>query len=400
MPRKWIGRWEGGRIAQLGNEDRVYVIEQMADGERYSIALGAIGEKAALKLYESFRRDPEAFMKERTGEAQLDRPGLDTVTIQAFLDHLKSENRTLLYRQNLHHYLGQWKDWFRDRPLADVSTAELAQAILEWRTAARHRIIALKSYASYLRKKMHRLKLADDPTVSLQVPQAVPEKSIRAKGYTMEHVALVYRHIDEQHVRDVIALRALTGMHESEASRIALGKAEIRAVQVKCEIAGVIRFPHKRGEIHAQSVPAQALAAAQRLAARRWRGKITTVNNRAIRRELTAACARASEATGKPVALLMPGELRHSLVTWARQFGREVRPPGGGVSLDQIADAIGHKSKQTTTRFYDGTQVPPMILIPLLLKHPKDPPLTRAGGSPGSRRKVSRRRGAGDASAG
>ncbi len=77
--------------------------------------------------------------------------------------------------------------------------------------------------------------------------------------------------------------------------------------------------------------------------------------------------AAAAKARVEPIRL---GELRHSFVTWAKTHGKLVKPADAGVALDAIADVIGHKDARTTKRFYDGTEIPPLIVLPLKLVRP------------------------------
>jgi len=50
-----------------------------------------------------------------------------------------------------------------------------------------------------------------------------------------------------------------------------------------------------------------------------------------------------------------------------------VKATRGGVPLDVVASVLGHQSSRTTSKFYDGTEVPPLIAIPLKLYHTQDP---------------------------
>ncbi len=80
---------------------------------------------------------------------------------------------------------------------------------------------------------------------------------------------------------------------------------------------------------------------------------------------------RAAERIGQPT--IHPGELRHSFVTWAKNHGELVKATVGGVALEMVASILGHQSPRTTSKFYDGTEVPPMVRIPIKLHHPQDP---------------------------
>jgi integrase len=129
------------------------------------------------------------------------------------------------------------------------------------------------------------------------------------------------------------------------------------------EIAGTITFRHlKAGKIHVVSVDAQTLAAARRL---RKRG--SPLSRNAAKVMLDRAAKRLDARR------IHPSELRHSFATWARAEGHIVRPTEGGVPLAEVAAVMGHLTPRTTKVFYEGNEIPPMIALPLRLRHPSDP---------------------------
>ena len=65
------------------------------------------------------------------------------------------------------------------------------------------------------------------------------------------------------------------------------------------------------------------------------------------------------------------GALRHSFGTWAKQFGKEIRPAADGIPLATIAAIMGHNAK-TNADFYQEA-VPALALIPINLVHRDDP---------------------------
>jgi integrase len=67
------------------------------------------------------------------------------------------------------------------------------------------------------------------------------------------------------------------------------------------------------------------------------------------------------------------GELRHSFTTWGRTLGVLVRPMGRGVSVEEVAAVLGHTNTRTTRLHYDGTEIPPMVVVPIKLFHSDDP---------------------------
>jgi integrase len=156
-------------------------------------------------------------------------------------------------------------------------------------------------------------------------------------------------------------------MHQTEIVRLAAGKGKIIEVD-QGEIAGTIRFIHKSGYVHTVSVDRQTLTAAQRL---QRRGSSPTNSN--LRRVIHHT------AKSLKVEPLLLGQLRHSFTTWGRSFGDLVRPKGRGVSVEEVAAVLGHTNTRTTRLHYDGTEVPPMVKVPIKLLHPGDPVEPTAG---------------------
>ena len=74
----------------------------------------------------------------------------------------------------------------------------------------------------------------------------------------------------------------------------------------------------------------------------------------------------------------LPGSLRHSFITIAKEAGREVKPKLGGVPLESIQAVVGHSpGSKVTGLHYLGDHVPSMIVVPLSLVHPDDPKVTQ-----------------------
>ncbi|OJH37940.1 hypothetical protein BON30_25460 [Cystobacter ferrugineus] len=355
----------------------MWLLEKMVSGARFSVSLAVSNEEDALAELALFRRDRDAYLAkvkaDRSEEVQASTvagavplsgdvgPRLDADSVREFLRHLTQRGRTEGYRRDARTYLSQWAEVLAGRDLSTVSLLELRRALSQWPTARKMRIITLKSFFSWLREE-DRLKVAEDPTLSLKVPPAVAEKGRRAKGYSMAQVEKLYAAIGSQTVRDVLCLRAKTGMHDSEIARLASGKGELRVVNDPSGIAGTARFLHKNGRVHILSLDAQALAAAQRL---QVRGRAPIRNT--VRESIGYASARIGQSP------IHPSELRHSFTTWATNEGQVVKATRGGVPLDVVASVLGHQSTRTTKKFYDGTEIPPMITVPLKLHHPQDP---------------------------
>jgi integrase len=169
----------------------------------------------------------------------------------------------------------------------------------------------------------------------------VPEHSIREKGYSAEHIQTVYAAVSNQLCRDVMRLQVTTGLHHSEAERVARGGEEARltAVAGAGAIEGTITFGHKRGSPHTVSLDAAGLAAGRRLQERR-----RAPGQGSMYKQLRAASLRAGKEH------VRAGELRHSFVTLG-QGGRWVYPGGKGIGVYELAAVTGHRSPATTRRF-------------------------------------------------
>jgi integrase len=328
------------------------------------MALDVASEREANAELALFRRDPDRYLTKSEAAAKLRREivRIDVASVARFLSYLSSEGRTKRYRENLRTYLSQWAEQLAGRDLREVSAQELKNVLRRWPTGKKNRIIAIKSFCSYLREEEATLPFSGDPTLALKVPAARPERAIRKKGYPMEHVQRLYRAMGDQSVRDVVVLLAKAGMHFTEVDRIARGEGEVTQMSGNGEIAATVRFVHKSGRVHTQSLDAQALSAAQRLQVR-GAAPVDSWCRKVVRR-----AARSTRCD-----IIRFGQLRHSFVAWARTYGAEVRPASGGVPLSAISAAMGHASMLTTSRFYDVTPVPPMIKIPIQLEHPDDP---------------------------
>jgi integrase len=364
MPQ-WTGKWAGGRTYQSKRGQTVYQLEKAVRGRRYSIKLDADSEQAAMAELALFDRDPAGYQTKAQAGRSRPMAGplyVDPETVEGFITHLQKGQRSEVYQETSRRYLAQWAEALKDRDLRTVTLYELRQHLAKWTTATPSRIIAIKSFCSWLRSE-DRLKASEDPTLELKVPPSVAEKGSRTKGYSIEHVETIYAALDSQVARDIIAVKAKTGMHVSEIERIANGNGELHPLaDTSSGIAGTAKFKHKNGRIHIASLDAQAFAAAQRL---QRKGRLPA------RFSLQCMIDRAAEGCGQPT--IHPSELRHSFATWAKNYGELIKPTSGGVALEIVASILGHQSTRTTTKFYDGTEVPPMVRIPIKLVHPNDP---------------------------
>jgi integrase len=370
MPKQWGGKWKGGRWFWKGRR-QVFVIERMRGGKPYSLTVEAKNEPDAEAELIAFDTNPEAYA-ERVRSAAQPAPTAHPLyiaedTIQTVLDAQKAtkQSKDHVYATGL--YLTQWGTKFVGRDLNTVTTAECGAHLEVWGPVARKlRITALKTFCTYYaHPERGRLDRTKNPAAGLRVPKSLAAKFTAPRHYTMEEVQTAYRAASSQVQRDIMRLALFTGMHTTEIERFAEGVGRIVDVdpEIGNGIVGVVWVLHKSGEEHPNSVDAATLAAAQRI---RDRGSIP---NKIKRNEFCHRLAKRIEAR-RPV---LYGALRHSFITWARsKGGKLIKPKDFGLSLEEIAQVVGHKNSKTTAK-YDGTEVPPMIWTPVKLHHPEDP---------------------------
>jgi integrase len=353
MPR-WTGTWSGGRKYQKRNGRTVYVIRKTVEGVAYQHTLDVRTEEQAEAEFALFLREPTAYRPKRQ---QLDaRLGADFLTL--YLSYLTQIDRSRAYIDDSRRYLGQWATALKGANLARLPTATVKSALHRWPTARKTRTIVFKAFCAWLRAQ-GLLDEDSDPSRALKVPASRPERAVRTKGYSKAVVEALYAGLGSQAIRDVLCLRVKAGIHGSEIERIARGGAKVRRLPPGAPIASTVRFAHKSGRIHTVSLDLQATAAALRL---QVRGKAPT------RTAIQESVARVCKRLGLPKINF--GELRHSFVAWVLEEGTQVTYSGsGGVPLANIASVLGHTNPRTTQLFYNVSQVPPMVVVPLQLQH-------------------------------
>lgn len=337
------GKWPGGYIS-LGDDGRpLYVIEKMVRGQRFHVSTGAHDFIEAGKQLERFWAAPSAYQAQDVSAAQL--RGALYLTSELVLEYRdwmlsRASPATRRHANEMAHRLA---DWTEDLAGVDIRRASLRDhlkpAVERRATSRQHRIIALKGFCAWLRREKGLLTSAEDASLDLAVPQAVPEKHHRRKAVALKDVRAVLLNLRGPY-RDCLLLLAATGWHVSELERF-VRDDEARVADGAGAVLGVLQVRHKSGETtRTPVVDAKVLAAAHRLRERR---EVPRKLNAAI----YAACDKAK------VARFSPGVMRHSVATWAIEAGQ---------SPDQVAEALGHKSKSTTLKFYADVAVPTVAL--------------------------------------
>ena len=357
----WIGKWDGGRVRTGRNGDSVWVLERMIEGRRYVKALDARSEKEALAELALFNSAPDQYATKVERAAQAKAVFINDYLLRRLDARMEKEEQSQGHRKSIDTYLRAWAKVLKPKDFRRITLAHLKTALATWDTAERYRVIAIRTFTAFLREE-GLLTLAQDASQDLPVPPAKPGKPHEARAYTVAHVEKVYRHLSTQCVRDFVHIAAKTGLHGTEIARLAAGKGEVKELPGYGEIAGTIRLMHKKGTVHVQSVDRLTLEAAKRLQARK---------RAPVGGTLHAAIWLAAKGAG--VETINPGQLRHSFITWALESGRKVEPKAGGVAINEVAGIVGHKSSATTKKYYEGVQVPMMVVVPISLHHPEDP---------------------------
>lgn len=331
-------RWPGGYVHRQKDGRDLFIIEKRAQGRRFHISTKCHGLRAAMKHLERFEADPLAYEREASeGRAEAARLYLSAELVTEFREWLLNRDRptTRGYANDMTNRLAEWAEDLRGRDLRRLDLRELREIVARRRTNRQHRIIAIKILCAWLRTERVLLERREDVTLDLAVPQAVPEKHKRRKAVPVESVRAVLRTLAPVY-RDCLTILANTGWHVTELERfardenagIAPGRDGVLAVlQVRHKSGATTRTPlHEQG----------AVDAARRLRERRE-----------VPRRLNVTIRSGCEVAGVPPFTL--GVIRHSVATWAIE---------AGTPADVVAEFLGHRSKETTLKFYADVGVP------------------------------------------
>lgn len=354
MP-KWAGKWKGGRF-YLDDQGRpVYFIER----RKRSVRLKTHDEELALGELARFLRDPVEFCRpppapEIPPEAVL----ITGERLELYLAHLRGKGSVDDHKAARRAYLLAWANWrdANNKPidLRTVDKKTLRIALASFSGGFPGRVEALNAFANFLVKEGDQGLTRWNRFVS-----ATKSKQTRAErvAYSIDELSSCYARLKgRQRMRDVLVVRASTGLHHTEIEQLQGCKifdgplpdkgAAIRVLPKGHEIAGVLQVRQKTKPRHRVSVPRNVLDAALRLQG--GRGVPSRIS------------------VYKAFAPLVPSNLRHTWITLCGEVGSLVTYKGGGVSLDQIQQIAGHRigSKVTTTN-YDKLQIPTMIRLPL-----------------------------------
>lgn len=351
-------RWPGGYVHTQKDGQKLFIIEREIRERRFHVSTRCHNLRAAMKQLERFEADPLGYRPEGNDDegALLLTPEL----IQEFREWSRNVKRNSRRHANtVFHRLAEWMDDLRGKDLRRLSLRDDLKPALDRRKNMRaYRIIALKSFCSWLRKEKGLLKTSEDTTLDLPVPQAQPEKHRRRKALSFEQVVGAAEHLAPIY-RDTLNLLLGTGMHFSELERfIKSPESELIVSKEKTmttdgrAVEAVLVTKHKSGAW--TRIPLTEKAHVEAAARLREGGVVPKKPNVAIK----AACEKAKVAT------FTLGVIRHSVATWAIERG---------ATPDAVAEFLGHKDRRTTMKFYADVSVPtrsvPVHILPAATIH-------------------------------
>lgn len=365
MPN-WAGKWQGGRYYIDEQGRQVFFLERWHNGRSVSRKLKTHDPRLAVGELARFENDRDAYLRPPPPEAG----PLAPVTITADLLKLymaSIQDCARDYRAAKRSDLLAWSD-YRDasgKPLdlrtADKRSLRLALASFsaegskdKRRTGGfKRRCESLNCFANWLVQE-------GDAGLKEWSPLRPSDKQKPAKrraeriAYTLEEVEECWRRVQSQPVRDVLMIRASTGMHHTEIEQLEGCKiytaslpdvgVGIRKLKDEHEIRGVLQVRQKTKPRHRVSVNQQVLDAALRL---------------------QASGVPSRKAMWTALDPLIPSNLRHTWVTLCGEVGEEVSYINKGIPLDRIQAIGGHRIGSAITELsYDKLQVPPMSKLP------------------------------------
>lgn len=338
--------WLGGYVRK-GKKSETFVIDRWVKGVHFHVSTRCRTERAALKQLERFEANPYGYSPLDAEELPLTITSELLTEFRAFMREHK--RNTPEWTSNVIRYLGHWMVDLAGKDLRRLSVArDLEKALHARGTSRRHRIEAIKFFCAWLRRT-ERLNIADDATLNLHVPQIEPAKNKRRRAVSMADVQAVMSKLSPE-ARDVLILQSGTAWHVSEVRRFASAGEIVRPIGR--DPLAVLVTRHKSGDLTRTPInDADQLAAAERILARK-RIPIAETLVTQMRKACDAVRKDQSDA-GIPEKEWMPhwrlGVMRHTVLTHAVEKG---------ASPQEVSEFAGHRSVQTSKRFYIDVATP------------------------------------------
>ena len=272
-----------------------------------------------------FEEDPAAY---NPGGDHAEKLALTDALIDAFVlwsSCEKKNSKAWVARQE--RLLRWWADRLKGLDLRQVTLGNHIVPALDTVKGKKPRIAVIKAFYGWLRKVRFQMDPSDDPTQVLAVPQPRPAQWVKTKVIPQADHAAVLLAISPRY-GDLLKVLNSTGWHVSELLRF----AQDGYIEVRDDGTQILLCPQRKsGEIQRTRVSPAIAEVASRVRERGGFGES----------RLFMAVRDACERAG--VTPFGPGQYRHTVAT--RMINAGADPAG-------VAAFLGHKSPQTTRRFY------------------------------------------------
>jgi len=358
-------RWAGGfvRIVGVGpTKQRVYVIRKQVGGQRYEVSTRRNSEVEALLELAKFQQSPATYDPTPSPDLLGDegpRPVyLDSDLIKEYLDHCTKIGTSHQWWNAKRRFLGWWLGKLHG---VDLRRADLKRDILTplaRMPSRQHRIAVIKAFYAEMRDAENGKGIftaSEDPTLStLKVPNRPPAQQARRRVFAIEDLERVKKELVDGPRWRLYAIEVLsgTGWHYSEVRRFAANgsveslptsqqpKKQKGKLPAGAPVAVLVTV-HKGGSIHKTAGSANVLAAAKRIRKLRH---LPEFHFHLVLRQISRKLKLKVPVT--------PGSFRHTVghEAWER-----------GATPEAVSAFLGHRSPQTTRRFYATLAVAPKV---------------------------------------
>lgn len=348
-----VGTKTVGYVRRDPSGEPTFIIRKMVGAHRYTVSTKRHDEELARLELLAFEQDPAAYVPDRRPRykepVRLDLGDRDgSFLVREFLAWSRKPEaeggagNTAAWVHVQKYYLEWWAKVLGPTDLRRVSLERQILPALTGKPAQLPRIAVLKRLYSWLRKVVHRIETAEDPTYGqLSAPQGSPAQWKRSKVIPDGHVELARANLAEPW-RSLLDVQAGTGAHVTELLRFAVeGSVEPAPPGRSDGAAGVLVFPeHKSGGAFRMAVTQETAEAAERVL------KHGTFSRKWYEQAIKRACA----AAGIPP--FTPARLRHTIAT---------RAVNAGVDVAAVGAFLHHRSPKTTRRWYATLAAPKRI---------------------------------------
>lgn len=358
--------WDGGYVRRNKAGKPSYIIYKKLNQRLYEISTRTSTHRAAMMELARFEMDPENY---RPGGPV--KPEAICLTPQLSLEFLtwsakpKDQGGKGNSSRHVHYqskYLAWWADQLSGVDLRNAPLGKIEEA-LDGTPSRANKLITIRALYTWLVEVKRILAPNEDPTFRrLKVPKAKAAQLTEEKAITAEEFWRVRKKLaalSEEMGRsgrpkfspywlDCIDVLAGTGWHVTELERFSEG-GRLEEVERK-DGAGVLMVIHKSGDQHKTLVSQNVLEAARRIRERALDAEGAKRKGTFRGDGLRTALQRACDHLG--IARLHPGSFRHSIATHAINQG---------VEIGSASDFLGHRSKETTRKFYATHAIPAKV---------------------------------------